>query len=207
MFTQYIDRFLNLLERFVVASERRNELLAKQSGTTIAQDVASAEKHIAATESASNGSASDAATTTRGRGRGRAAVAGTENAEDSQAEAQQEEAASTGGRRQRVRANATEQQEAGTEGSAGATTGGRRERKRATETKKEPEPIKDTPEQADDRAEIENLCQLSGDVDDAAAEVKEYFKSKGWNVATDIPSADLEDALADLNEIADKYFD
>lgn len=203
----YLEKFLALVERFVVATERRNEILAKQSGTTVAQDVASAEKQIAAKESASNGSASDAATTTRGRGRGRASVAGSDDAADTSKEDTKQ--ADTGGRRQRVRAGATEQQEAGTESTAGGETGGRRERKRAgaTETKKAAPADSDTPEQADDRAEIEKLCQLSGDVDAAAEDFKEYFLSKGWKVASDIPSEDLQDALDDLNDIADKYFD
>ena len=226
MFTSYIDRFLDLLERFVVASERRNELLANQvttpaaaaaasAKTTVAQDVATAEKQIAAEpakESASNGSVSDAAATPRGRGRNRAAVAGTDNAEP---ESSADAPAPTGGRRQRVRAadaaaepEMTEKEAAGTESTA-APAGGRRQRVRAgaATEKKEPEAAKDTPEQADLRTEIESLCALAGDVDDAAADVKDYLDEKGWGVAANIPSADLEEALDALNEIADKYFE
>lgn len=232
MFTDYINRFLDLLERFVVAAERRNELLentenrmadrivsaAASAKTTVAQDVATAEKQIAAAaepakESASNGSASDAAATPRGRGRNRAAVAGTDTAEP---EAAADAPAPTGGRRQRVRAaDAAAEPEmpgkeaAGTESTAAAPAGGRRQRVRAgaATEKKQPEAASDTPEQADMRSEIESLCALAGDVDDAAADVKEYLDEKGWGVAANIPSADLEEALDALNEIADKYFE
>jgi len=230
MFTDYINRFLDLLERFVVAAERRNELLentenrmadrivsaAASAKTTVAQDVVTAEKQIAAAEpakeSASKGSASDAAATPRGRGRNRAAVAGTDTAEP---EAAADAPAPTGGRRQRVRAadaanepETTEQEAAGTESTA-APAGGRRQRVRAgaATEKKQPEAASDTPEQADMRGEIESLCALAGDVDDAAADVKEYLDEKGWGVAANIPSADLEEALDALNEIADKYFE
>lgn len=240
----YIDRFLALLERFVIATEQRNKILASQK-TTIAQDVAHAEKSVSAAEStaqqsASNGSANAAATETRGRGRSRASVAGSDATADagtqqpadtgaaaggrrersragSATESAPVSSASTGGRRERVRANATEQQAAGTESSAGATTGGRRERVRAGAAQQEekkpdydetiPEPVNDTPEQADDRAEIENVIALCGDVDQAAAEVKDYLKNNGWTGAESVPSHQLEDVLADVNEIADKYFD
>lgn len=239
----YLEKFLALVERFVIATEQRNKILASQQ-TTIAQDVAQAEKHVSAAEStaqqsASNGSANDAATETRGRGRSRAAVAGSDTAEagaqtpaetpaaggrrervraGSAAATESAPASSaTGGRRERVRAGATEQQAAGTESTAGATTGGRRERVRAgatpaADTKPAydetiPEPVNDTPEQADDRAEIESIVALCGDVDEAAAEVKAYWKANGWTGADQVPSHQVEDVLADFNEIADKYFD
>lgn len=243
----YLEKFLALVERFVIATEQRNKILASQQ-TTIAQDVAQAEKHVSAAEStaqqsASNGSASDAATETRGRGRSRAAVAGSDTAEaGAQTPAETPAAggrrervragstpaaetastpAATGGRRERVRAGAgaTEQQAAGTESTAGATAGGRRERVRAGATpaatpdnkpaydENIPEPVNDTPEQADDRAEIESIVALCGDVDEAAAEVKAYWKANGWTGADQVPSHQVEDVLADFNEIADKYFD
>lgn len=238
----YLEKFLALVERFVIATEQRNKILASQQ-TTIAQDVAQAEKHVSAAEStaqqsASNGSASDAATETRGRGRSRAAVAGSDTAEAGAQTSAETPAAggrrervragstpaaesapassATGGRRERVRAGATEQQAAGTESTAGAT-GGRRERVRAgatpaADTKPAydetiPEPVNDTPEQADDRAEIESIVALCGDVDEAAAEVKAYWKANGWTGADQVPSHQVEDVLADFNEIADKYFD
>lgn len=240
----YLDRFLALVERFVIATEQRNKILASQQ-STMAQDVAQAEKNVSAAEStaqqsASNGSASGAATETRGRGRSRAAVAGSDTAADGEQQ-QAENPAATGGRRERVRAGAaqaaeststtapasgrrervraTDQQAAGTESTAGATTGGRRERVRAgaaqqqQEEKKPdydetiPEPVNDTPEQADDRAEIENVIALCGDVDQAAADIKDYLKKNGWTGADQVPSHQVEDVLADVNEIADKYFD
>lgn len=237
----YLERFLALVERFVIATEQRNKILASQQ-STMAQDVAQAEKSVSAAEStaqqsASNGSASGAATETRGRGRSRAAVAGSDTAADGEQPA--ETPAATGGRRERVRAGsaqaaeststpapasgrrervrATDQQAAGTESTAGATTGGRRERVRAGAAQQEekkpdydetiPEPVNDTPEQADDRAEIENVIALCGDVDQAAADIKEYLKKNGWTGADQVPSHQVEDVLADVNEIADKYFD
>lgn len=235
----YLEKFLALVERFVSAQERRNELLsasvttlrtasdelAKQDGTTLAQDVATAEKNVSTTESASNGSASGAATGQTGRGRSRASAAGTATATtETPAETTQADAGAAvgNGRRQRTRASEatqtaemTDKEEAGTESTAVATTG-RRQRTRAasaTETtsapaqeQRKPEPEYDTPEQADDRAEIENLCQLAGDVDAANDEVKEYLAGKGWNVAVNIPSDDVETALDDINVIIDKYF-
>lgn len=238
----YLERFLALVERFVIATEQRNKILASQQ-STMAQDVAQAEKNVSAAEStaqqsASNGSASVAATETRGRGRSRAAVAGSDTAADGEQQ-QAETPAATGGRRERVRAGsaqaaesastpapasgrrervrATDQQAAGTESTAGATTGGRRERVRAGAAQQEekkpdydetiPEPVNDTPEQADDRAEIENVIALCGDVDQAAADIKDYLKKNGWTGADQVPSHQVEDVLADVNEIADKYFD
>lgn len=241
----YLEKFLALVERFVIATEQRNKILASQQ-TTIAQDVAHAEKNVSAAEStaqqsASNGSASGAATETRGRGRSRAAVAGSDSADagaqqttetqtpaatggrrervraGSATESAPASSASTGGRRERVRAAdtaTTEKEAAGTESTA---VGGRRERVRAGSTpaadtkpaydENIPEPVNDTPEQADDRAEIESIVALCGDVDEATAEVKAYFKNNGWAGASEIPSHQIEDVLADINEIADKYFD
>lgn len=242
----YLEKFLALVERFVIATEQRNKILASQQ-TTIAQDVAHAEKNVSAAEStaqsASNGSASGAATETRGRGRSRAAVAGSDSADagaqqtaetqtpaatvgrrervraGSATESAPASSASTGGRRERVRAAdtaTTEKEAAGTESTA---VGGRRERVRAGATpaatpdnkpaydENIPEPVNDTPEQADDRAEIESIVALCGDVDEAAAEVKAYWKANGWTGADQVPSHQVEDVLADFNEIADKYFD
>lgn len=227
----YLEKFLALVERFVASQERRNEIMSLQTShtiitaddkvkTTLAQDVATAEKNVSTTESASNGSASGAATGQTGRGRSRASAAGTATATaETPAETTQADAGATAGnRRQRVRAADVATTEATAENAEGTTApaGNRRQRTRAssaTETtsapaqeQRKPEPEYDTPEQADDRAEIENLCQLAGDVDAANDEVKEYLAGKGWNVAVNIPSDDVETALDDLNVIIDKYF-
>ena len=54
---------------------------------------------------------------------------------------------------------------------------------------------------------MESLIALCGDVDAASADVKAYFKNNGWNGASEVPSHQVEDALTDVNEIVDKYFD
>lgn len=208
----YLEKFLALVERFVIATEKRNELLAKNTSHTIitADEVKTVKNEPAETGSASTGSAGDAATSTSGRrNRSRAAGADTNTAEETK-DAGADTGATGGGRRQRTRAGSaneaeTEKASAGTEGTA---TSGRRSRTRAAGAgDKAPEVVPDTPEQADDRTSIESLCQLCGDVDEATAEVKEFFAEKGWSTATDIPATELEAALNELNIIADKYFD
>lgn len=207
----YLEKFLALVERFVIATEKRNELLAKNTSHTIitADEVKTVKNEPAETGSASNGSAGDAATSTSGRRqRSRAAGADTNTAEEKGTDTGTSDTG--GGRRQRTRAGSaneaeTEKAGAGTEGTG---TNGRRSRTRAAGAgDKAPEVVPDTPEQADDRASIESLCQLCGDVDEATAEVKEFFAEKGWSTATDIPATELEAALNELNIIADKYFD
>lgn len=199
MFTDYINRFLDLLERFVVATERRNQLIieGRSSLDGAVKELAESRQSEKESQSDSTGSASDAPTGRAGRTRSRAGAAGSDTPE----------ATENTGRRSRTRAGASEstQQEEETPAT------GRRQRSRAGSSEqqedKKPDPVKDTPEQADIRAEVEHLCQLAGDVDDCAAAVKEYFLDKGWKTATDVPGADLQDVQDDLNEIIDKYFD
>lgn len=213
--TEYINRFLDLLERFVVAAEKRNELVAagtagtghsRRADNDNVSDTAKPD-----TASASTGSASGAATERSGRTRTRAAAAGTETAD---AGAQQ----SAPVRRERTRAGsaATEQQSAGTESTAGAaenTAPVRRQRTRAgaaeaaQETKPKTPAESDTPEQATLRAEIETLCQMAGQVDACNDDVKAFLKDEGWNVASMVPGDDLQFAFDEINTIIDKYFD
>lgn len=152
MFTKYIETFLSLLERFVVAQEKRNELLSASKSyldgaTTALEDEQRVHtpKAEEASASTSNGSASDAATTTRGRGRSRAAVAGSDAQEKAEAEIQHlaeeienEDTApppANNGRRQRVRASAaveeTPAEEVEEKADTGAGSAGRRQRVRA----------------------------------------------------------------------------
>lgn len=225
MFTEYINRFLALVERGVKAYEDRTAMLAKttshtvidaQGGveTTMAQDVKTAEQNVQQAE-----------TGTR-RQRTRAGVQGNDAGEATSPPAdtktQEQPAEATSGRRQRVRATeATEQQLAGTESTAGAGAdsagsdagagsagNGRRQRTRATQQEeKKPEPVKDTPEQAEDREEVENLCRMAGEKDACRDEVLDYFKEKGWRNGSEVPADALIDTINDLNDILDKYFD
>lgn len=211
--TDYINRFLDLLERFVIAAEKRNEIsmqsVKANNGRTETNHTVSTEAKPD-TASASTGSASGAATERGGRTRTRAAAAGTETAD---AGAQTTSTATTG-RRERTRAGSatTEQQSAGTESTAGATTG-RRQRVRAgaadsaQETKPTSPADSDTPEQATLRAELENLCQMAGQVDACNDDVKAFLKDEGWNVASMVPGDDLQFAFDEINTIIDKYFD
>lgn len=206
----YLEKFLALVERFVIATEKRNELLAKSTSHTIttADEVQTVKNEPAETGSASTGSASDAATSTSGRrNRSRATGADTNTAEETQDAGA---GAAGNGRRQRSRAGSTNEAENQNAGASteGAANNGRRQRSRAAGAgSAAPEVVPDTPEQADDRAAIESLCQLCGDVDAATADVKDFFAEKGWATATDIPAAELEAALNEMNIIADKYFD
>lgn len=195
----YLEKFLALVERFVIAHEALAAGYAKSTRHTIVTD-----EGVKTEEQSSTGTASDAATGRGGRGRSRAAGAGsTDTPADDTAGA-----GATGGRRNRSRAADTGSADAGAgttdEGAAG---GGRRSRTRSSGAGTKPEPKPDTPEQADIRAEIESLCQLCGDLDEATADVKDYFNEKGWNTATDIPADELDAALNEMNVIADKYFD
>lgn len=209
--TEYIKRFLDLLERFVVAAEKRNELVAAGTagtGHSRRADNDNVEPPVKQdTANASTGSASGAATAPAGRTRTRAAAAGTETAD---AGAQQ----ATTGRRERTRAGAaTEQQSAGTESTAESTAPVRRQRNRAgaadaaQDTKPKSPADSDTPEQATLRAEIETLCQMAGQVDACSDDVKAFLKDEGWNVASMVPGDDLQFAFDEINTIIDKYFD
>lgn len=195
----YLEKFLALVERFVIAHEALAAGYAKGSRHTIIT-----EDEVKTTSQTSAGTADAAATGRAGRGRSRAADAGSsEDTAGAGADAGADPAAG-GGRRSRTRA--PDNDTAGAD--AGAATGGRRSRTRAAGAgapANEPKP--DTPEQANVRADIESLCQLCGDVDDATADVKDYFNEKGWKTATDIPADELDAALNELNIIADKYFD
>lgn len=197
----YLEKFLALVERFVVAHEALAAGYAKSTRHTIVTD-----EGVKTEEQRSTGTASDAAAGRGGRGRSRATGAGsTDTPADDNAGAG---AGATGGRRNRSRAADTSGADAGA-GSTdeGAAGGGRRSRTRAGGAGTKPETKPDTPEQADTRAEIESLCQLCGDLDEATADVKDYFNEKGWNTATDIPADELDAALNEMNVIADKYFD
>lgn len=206
MFTKYIETFLSLLERFVVATERRNELIAnaKSNGVSIKEEAtAQAQKEDAQT----GNNPADTGGTSRGS-RSRSSAAGADTKPDDTPPA-------GNGRRSRVRAadvdqnadSSGEKEAAGTESTAGAgSAGGRRTRTRAADVEKKPEPPKDTPEQAEDREEVENLCRMAAENDDANADVKQYFSEEGWANGLAIPADKLVDALNEINDILDKYF-
>lgn len=204
MFTDYINRFLDLVDRFVSAYEVRNRILDEQkavSGSEKSQreTAASSESVQESKADAANESSADESRETTGRrSRSRAGSAGAE----SQSEGE------TTGRRSRQRASSNEETQQDE-----TPASGRRSRSRSAgnsepqQEEKKPDPVKDTPEQADARAEVEHLCQLAGDVDDCAKAVKDYFLDKGWKTATDVPGDALLDVQDDLNDIIDKYFD
>lgn len=195
MFTKYIETFLNLVERFVSAYEVRNTILQQPaSDTSNATETRSART---AGETAQNDTPAEDTAPRGRRERTRSAPA-----EPEQQEQEEQQDPPARGRRERTRSADT----GSATDNAPASAGGRRERTRREPVQEKPEPPKDTPEQADDRAEVENLLRLAGDVDDCTAECKEYMAGKGWASGLDIPADDLIDVLNDLNDIIDKYF-
>ena len=206
----------------MLAKTTSHTVIDAQGGveTTMAQDVQQAEQNVQQQQQQQQPEAGGR------RQRTRASVQGNDAGEATSPPAaeqtQEQPAETTGGRRQRVRAtDATEKERAGTESTAGAgdssaesdagagaAGNGRRQRTRATQQEeKKPEPVKDTPEQAEDREEVENLCRMAGEKDDCRDEVLAYFKEKGWRNGSEIPADALIDVINDLNDILDKYFD